>query len=111
MLLTSVHVSAALQETHIVVTVLQRLKLLRESAKMPVQKGRQKTAFPPNYIHSLDSSHMMLTALACKRKGAFHMLFHLSWCFLDESRGNRVRLQMCVLPMLETFWVADNVLA
>ena len=30
---------------------------------------RQRTAFPPNYIHSLDSSHMMMTALACKRAG------------------------------------------
>ena len=52
------------------VTALQRLKLHRDAAKMPVQKGRQKTAFPPNYIHSLDSSHMMLTALGCKREGA-----------------------------------------
>ncbi|XP_041982411.1 DNA-directed RNA polymerase, mitochondrial [Aricia agestis] len=26
---------------------------------------KQRNAFPPNFIHSLDSSHMMLTALAC----------------------------------------------
>ena len=52
------------------VTVLQRLKLHRDNASMKVQKGKQKTAFPPNYIHCLDSSHMMLTALACKREGA-----------------------------------------
>lgn len=51
------------------VTVLQRLKLHRDSERLPVMKGRQKTAFPPNYIHSLDSSHMMLTALACQRAG------------------------------------------
>lgn len=59
----------ALQEEHVVTTVLQRLKVMRDGEKMPVQKARQKTAFPPNYIHSLDSSHMMLTALACKREG------------------------------------------
>ena len=52
--------------------MLQRLKLMRDSDKLPVQKGRQRSAFPPNYIHSLDSSHMMLTALACKREGALH---------------------------------------
>lgn len=28
---------------------------------------KQKNAFPPNFIHSLDSTHMMLTALHCYR--------------------------------------------
>ena len=28
---------------------------------------KQKNAFPPNFIHSLDSTHMMLTALYCLR--------------------------------------------
>jgi len=35
----------------------------------PVMKQRQRTAFPPNYIHSVDSSHMMLTAIACREAG------------------------------------------
>jgi len=35
----------------------------------PVMKTRQKSAFPPNFVHSLDSTHMMLTALRC---GAEH---------------------------------------
>ena len=30
---------------------------------------KQRTAFPPNYIHSLDAAHMMLTACACNRSG------------------------------------------
>lgn len=29
---------------------------------------KQKNAFPPNFIHSLDSSHMMLTSLHCERE-------------------------------------------
>jgi len=29
----------------------------------------QKTAFPPNFVHSLDGSHMMMTAIACKNAG------------------------------------------
>ncbi|RHY35077.1 hypothetical protein DYB32_000435 [Aphanomyces invadans] len=34
---------------------------LPDSRKVSV--GKQKTAFPPNYVHSLDSTHMMMTAL------------------------------------------------
>lgn len=30
---------------------------------------RQRTAFPPNFVHSLDGSHMMMTAIACKEAG------------------------------------------
>lgn len=30
---------------------------------------KQKNAFPANYIHSLDSSHMMLTSLECHQNG------------------------------------------
>ncbi|KAJ8774990.1 hypothetical protein K2173_019994 [Erythroxylum novogranatense] len=37
---------------------------LGECAKVMVK--RQRTAFPPNFVHSLDGSHMMVTAVACK---------------------------------------------
>lgn len=30
-----------------------------------VNVNRQKSAFPPNFIHSLDSTHMLMTALGC----------------------------------------------
>lgn len=30
---------------------------------------RQRTAFPPNFVHSLDGSHMMMTAVACRKAG------------------------------------------
>lgn len=38
--------------------------------------SKQKTAFPPNYIHSLDSSHMMLTSLYCQRQGVTFVSVH-----------------------------------
>ena len=38
-----------------------------EDAK--VQVSKQKAAFPPNYIHSMDSTHMMMTAMRMKQKG------------------------------------------
>ena len=35
--------------------------------KQKVNKSKQRSAFPPNYIHSIDSTHMMMTALECSR--------------------------------------------
>ncbi|XP_060666767.1 DNA-directed RNA polymerase, mitochondrial [Drosophila nasuta] len=37
---------------------------------------KQKNAFPPNFIHSLDSSHMMLTSLQCERQGITFVSVH-----------------------------------
>ncbi|KAF5291408.1 hypothetical protein FQR65_LT01718 [Abscondita terminalis] len=37
---------------------------------------KQKNAFPPNFIHSLDSSHMMLTSLWCERAGIVFVSVH-----------------------------------
>lgn len=37
-----------------------------------------KTAFPPNFVHSLDSSHMMMTAVACGKAG----ITFAGWFFL-----------------------------
>lgn len=48
-------------------TSLQILALRHETDKVMV--NRQKSAFPPNFVHSLDGSHMMMTALACKEAG------------------------------------------
>ncbi|ELU15709.1 hypothetical protein CAPTEDRAFT_156688 [Capitella teleta] len=45
-------------------------KLSGEKALLVKPKSRkQMNAFPPNFIHSLDASHMMLTAVHCQRKG------------------------------------------
>ncbi|GLT77095.1 hypothetical protein SLA2020_487120 [Shorea laevis] len=52
---------------HLIKTSLQVLTLKRETDKIMVK--RQRTAFPPNFVHSLDGSHMMMTAVACKKAG------------------------------------------
>ncbi|KAL6863818.1 hypothetical protein ACP4OV_016721 [Aristida adscensionis] len=52
---------------HLIKTSLQVLTLQRETDKVMVK--RQRSAFPPNFVHSLDGSHMMMTAVACKRQG------------------------------------------
>lgn len=37
---------------------------------------KEKNAFPPNFIHSLDSCHMMLTSLHCERAGLTFVSVH-----------------------------------
>ncbi|KAH9500201.1 hypothetical protein Btru_077470 [Bulinus truncatus] len=37
---------------------------------------KQKNAFPPNFIHSLDSTHMMLTSLYCMHAGTTFVSVH-----------------------------------
>uniref|UniRef100_A0A7E4UYQ3 DNA-directed RNA polymerase n=1 Tax=Panagrellus redivivus TaxID=6233 RepID=A0A7E4UYQ3_PANRE len=54
---------------------------------LPV-RHKQVNAFPPNYVHSLDSTHMMLTALHCHKRGitfaAVHDCFWTHACTVDE---------------------------
>ncbi|GJN38978.1 hypothetical protein PR202_gb28066 [Eleusine coracana subsp. coracana] len=54
-------------KNYMIRTSLQCLALRREGDAIAIQ--RQKAAFPPNFVHSLDSSHMMMTAIACKEAG------------------------------------------
>uniref|UniRef100_A0A914YPG9 DNA-directed RNA polymerase n=1 Tax=Panagrolaimus superbus TaxID=310955 RepID=A0A914YPG9_9BILA len=37
---------------------------------------KQSSAFPPNFVHSLDSTHMMLTALHCRKQGITFAAIH-----------------------------------
>ena len=36
--------------------------MIQSSDDFPINTQKQKSAFPPNYVHSLDSTHMLLTA-------------------------------------------------
>lgn len=71
-----------------VVTVMQSVTVVDENDDLQVHKSRQCTAFPPNYIHSLDSSHMLMTALEMDRRGltfsAVHDSFWTHACDVDE---------------------------
>eukprot|EP00922_Rhytidocystis_sp_ex-Travisia-forbesii_P012210 GHVS01018408.1.p1 GENE.GHVS01018408.1~~GHVS01018408.1.p1 ORF type:complete len:150 (+),score=25.95 GHVS01018408.1:93-542(+) len=51
--------------SHRVVTPLQTVQLSSRPDHCPTQKTKQRMAFPPNYIHAMDASHMMLTAQRC----------------------------------------------
>ncbi|XP_040846382.1 DNA-directed RNA polymerase, mitochondrial isoform X1 [Ochotona curzoniae] len=54
---------------------------------------KQRNGFPPNFIHSLDSSHMMLTALHCYRKGLTFVSVHD--CFWTHAADVPVMNQVC----------------
>ncbi|XP_040593595.1 DNA-directed RNA polymerase, mitochondrial isoform X2 [Mesocricetus auratus] len=54
---------------------------------------KQKNGFPPNFIHSLDSSHMMLTALHCYRKGLTFVSVHD--CFWTHAADIPVMNEVC----------------
>ena len=58
--------------------------LVENNDDLPIMKQRQRTAFPPNYIHSIDSSHMMLTAIACREEGEQRGLGVGIWGWLSQ---------------------------
>ena len=45
----------------------------------PPDTMKQKSAFPPNFVHSLDSAHMMYTAKACGDDGVTFVSVHDSY--------------------------------
>ncbi|RZC61884.1 hypothetical protein C5167_023661 [Papaver somniferum] len=73
-------------ERHLIRTSLQVLALQREGDFVDVKK--QKSAFPPNFVHSLDGSHMMMTAVACRDAGlhfaGVHDSFWTHACDVDK---------------------------
>lgn len=60
-------------------TNLQTLGIAAPSLSSPVDKRRQLQAFPPNFIHSLDATHMILSALNCTEQGLTFAAVHDSF--------------------------------
>ncbi|KAK4853516.1 hypothetical protein QYF36_010423 [Acer negundo] len=92
-------------ERHLIRTSLQVLALQREGDSVEVRK--QRTAFPPNFVHSLDGSHMMMTAVACRDAGlhfaGVHDSFWTHACDVDQM--NQILREKFVelydMPILE----------
>jgi DNA-directed RNA polymerase, mitochondrial len=76
----------------IITTNLQQLSLKEPRPSDPVNKRRQLQAFPPNFIHSLDATHMLLSALKCDEIGLNFAAVHDSfWTHpSDIDKMNRV---------------------
>ncbi|KAK3688221.1 hypothetical protein B0T22DRAFT_458984 [Podospora appendiculata] len=65
--------------TRTIMTCLQELVLTQPDRDDPVNRRKQLQAFPPNFIHSLDASHMMLSALECDELGLTFAAVHDSF--------------------------------
>ena len=61
-----------------VATTLQTVYISDPNTPTAVNSLKQASAFPPNFIHSLDATHMMLTALECQVRPyiASHRRYH-----------------------------------
>ncbi|CAJ0646551.1 12347_t:CDS:10 [Entrophospora sp. SA101] len=49
-------------------TNLQNISIEDPDVASPVNSLKQRAAFPPNFIHSLDATHMLMTSLECKEQ-------------------------------------------
>jgi DNA-directed RNA polymerase len=58
---------------------MQSITLQEPHRSDPVNRRKQLQGFPPNFIHSLDASHMILSALKCDEKGLSFAAVHDSF--------------------------------
>lgn len=73
-------------------TVLQVISLKQTNNDDPVDHLKQTKAFPPNFVHSLDASHMFMTANKCHQNGITFASVHDSfWTHASTvDRMNRI---------------------
>ncbi|KAF8463534.1 hypothetical protein BDZ91DRAFT_764650 [Kalaharituber pfeilii] len=65
--------------SQLIATHLQNLFISDPNIIDEVNSRKQMTAFPPNYIHSLDATHMLLSALECHKTGLTFAAVHDSF--------------------------------
>ena len=56
-------------KTSVVHTIMQGVATKMPNRRSPIAARRHVSAFAPNYVHSIDATHLLMTARACKRKG------------------------------------------
>lgn len=73
--------------SEVIKTVVQKICVVNPD-ELRVNVNRQKSAFPPNYVHSIDSSHMMMTAIRMQELGLTYAAVHDSYwthaCYVDQ---------------------------
>jgi DNA-directed RNA polymerase len=70
-----------LTKSELIRTHAQGVMVMANYDKQPVNKRKQGTAFPPNFIHSLDSTHMMMSCNRAIESGITFASVHDSyWC-------------------------------
>jgi len=85
---------------HMVKTLLQNVSLAVDDDSLPVARKKQKSAFPPNYVHSLDATHMLLTALKMKEKRLHFASVHDSyWTHANDVPEMNSLLRSCFVEL------------
>lgn len=81
-------------------TNLQTLALQEPQVWDPVSKRKQLQAFPPNFIHSLDATHMLLSAMKCNEVGMTFASIHDSfWTHACDVNSLNVILRDAFVEM------------
>jgi len=62
-----------------IITPLQRLQVSLPNESDTVHRRKQIAGFPPNFIHSLDATHMLMSALKCDEAGLTFASVHDSF--------------------------------
>ncbi|KAK5256506.1 DNA-directed RNA polymerase, partial [Cryomyces antarcticus] len=62
-----------------IATNIQNISFVDPHATDPISRRKQLQGFPPNFIHSLDATHMLLSALKCDEEGLSFASVHDSF--------------------------------
>jgi DNA-directed RNA polymerase len=86
--------------TKSVKTNIQEITVMKRSPTDAVDKRKQLQAFPPNFIHSLDATHMTLSALKCSEMGLDFAAVHDSfWTHASDIPNLNVILRDAFVRM------------
>lgn len=81
-------------------TELQTIYLTDPDEFESVNPRKQRTAFPPNYIHSLDATHMLMSATACGKEGIDFAAVHDSyWTHAGDVDVMNRHLRECFVEL------------
>src|SRR5579871_2286887 len=81
-------------------TLMSNIFLVNPNSIGPVNVRKQMTAFPPNFIHSLDASHMLMSAIACNKAGLTFAAVHDSfWTHASDVDTMNIVLREAFIKM------------
>lgn len=78
-------------------TCAGRLRMYTAVENTKVKKGKQKSSFPPNVIHAMDSSHLYMTSIRCKDNGISLSTIH------DSFGTHACNVQQLQSDLIDTF--------
>lgn len=95
--------------TRQVQTLLQGVHIREDFDKLPVAVKRQTTAFPPNFVHSLDSTHMMMTAIEMDKVGVPFAAVHDSY-WVHAGNVDTMNDKLRQVPVVDGWLCVSGVL-